>query len=355
MIWGFPRESMAGYRAQGGQDRDHRTPMAWQHRDHISDGHTHRSVRDCKPLKSDDREQKPYSILFDPLMVPVKSSPHHLNLQNVIVTLFSADTGSRPRPPDTAATPAPVRAPPPGTAWTGRPGAPGAPAGTSLSRASGPRARGHGPEVTPETGTRYTEAGQTEDTRGRAQLNWPSSAFIGTWIKFNSFKMLSPYWRSGTSPSSTDNTGTEDTTETDSHTVDTGDREGSEYHGQAQAQHMWVHRRDHTSDICSLSGLIPNILSLLSTQISCSLIWQMPGDAIQILSLVTSSTGEEKRKKMSCLAAWEIWFPAWEHLLLFPPLQRSLPCHFSKISTELHSTQTLSSRGWAWGDFTLGV
>ena len=42
--------------------------------------------------------------------------------------------------------------------------------------------------------------------------------------------------RSGTSPSSTDNTGTEDTTETDSHTVDTGDREGSEYH--AQAQHM---------------------------------------------------------------------------------------------------------------------
>ena len=49
--------------------------MAWQHRDHISDGHTHRSVRDCKPLKSDDREQKPYSILFDPLMVPVKPPP----------------------------------------------------------------------------------------------------------------------------------------------------------------------------------------------------------------------------------------------------------------------------------------
>ena len=38
------------------------------------------------------------------------------------------------------------------------------------------------------------------------------------------------YSRSGTSPSSTDNTGTEDTTETDSHTVETVDREGSEYH-----------------------------------------------------------------------------------------------------------------------------
>ena len=35
---------MAGYRAQAG-DREHRTPMAWQHRDHISsDGHSHRSV-----------------------------------------------------------------------------------------------------------------------------------------------------------------------------------------------------------------------------------------------------------------------------------------------------------------------
>ena len=175
MIWGFPRESMAGYRAQGGQDRDHRTPMAWQHRDHISDGHTHRSVRNCKPLTSDDGQQKPYSILFDPLMIPVKPPTSECH---VSVTLFSADTGSRPRPPDTAVTPAPVRAPPPGTAWTGRPGAPAAPAGTSLSRASGRRARGHGPEVTPETGTRCTEAGQTEDTRGRAQQIWPTSAFI---------------------------------------------------------------------------------------------------------------------------------------------------------------------------------
>lgn len=175
MIWGFPRENMAGYRAQGGQDRDHRTPMAWQHRDHISEGHTHRSVRDCKPLKSDHSEQKPYSILFDRLMVPVKCQVSEC--QNVIVTLFSADTGSRPRPPGTAATPGPARAPPPGTAWTGRPGAPGAPAGTSRSRAWGRRARGHGPEVTPETGTRYTEAGQTEDTPGRAQQNWPRSAF----------------------------------------------------------------------------------------------------------------------------------------------------------------------------------
>ena len=44
---------MAGYRAQAG-DREHRTPMAWQHRDHISsDGHSHRSdIR--RYFKSDD-------------------------------------------------------------------------------------------------------------------------------------------------------------------------------------------------------------------------------------------------------------------------------------------------------------
>lgn len=35
------RENMAGYRPPS-QDRDHRTPMAWQHRDHISEGHSHR-------------------------------------------------------------------------------------------------------------------------------------------------------------------------------------------------------------------------------------------------------------------------------------------------------------------------
>ena len=125
--------------------------------------------------------------------------------------------------------------------------------------------------------------------------------------------MLSPYWRSGTSPSSTDNTGTEDTTETDSHTVDTGDREGSEYHG--QAQHMWVQSDwpwpyiRYTLNICSLSGLIPNILSLMSTQISFCIIWQMPGDVNKIFTLVISSTGEDKRKKMSWLAAWQIWYP----------------------------------------------
>lgn len=42
---------MAGYRAQGGQDRDHRTPMAWQHRDHISEGHTHRHREQTPPAR----------------------------------------------------------------------------------------------------------------------------------------------------------------------------------------------------------------------------------------------------------------------------------------------------------------
>jgi len=129
---------MSGYRGS-----DHRTPMAWQHRDiNIAEpGHSHRHQRDQTPPARHGGYPSP--------------------------TRHSGDNRSTPG---------------------------------SRSRS---RSRGHSRD-------RHVARGYSSERPGGGRG-----------------------YRSGTSPSSTDNT-TEDTTETDSHTVDTVDRErdGSEYHGQ---------------------------------------------------------------------------------------------------------------------------
>ena len=161
------KQEMAGYRAGAGAG-DHRTPMAWQHRDlNIAEaGHRH-------------RDQTP------PARHGGYTHGHGGHARHSVSpgrTSHRSHGGHRGGEAEHAAPPG-LRTP-----------------GSSHSR-SVSRSRGH----------------SRERSHGRENRG---------------------YSRSGTSPSSTENTGTEDTTETESHTLDTQDREDSEYRGPGHQQQM---------------------------------------------------------------------------------------------------------------------